>query len=68
MTTKRKALFFAILVALSFFAVVFLLSPAKTPPSQKPLTTLSSASFVEFSAAFDEASGGPRLVLLFSPT
>jgi hypothetical protein len=68
MKMKRKALVFAALVALLFYAGVYLWGPSKTPTTQKPLLTLTTANFNEFEMAFDDAADAPRLVLLLSPT
>ena len=68
MKIKGRALILAALTALLFFAGVYLWGPSKTPPSQKPLLTLSTVNFSEFEAAFDESADAPRVVLLLSPT
>ena len=68
MKLKRRVLIFAALAALLLFAGVYLWGPSKTPPTQKPLLTLSAANFTEFEASFDEAADAPRLLLLLSPT
>jgi hypothetical protein len=68
MKTKRTAAVVAALVAFMVFAWVYSWGPSKTPPTQKPLLTLTTADFDEFEAAFDEATDGQRLVLLLSPT
>lgn len=68
MKMKKRAVIFAALVALLFLAGLYLWGPSKTPPTQEPLLRLATANFNEFEAAFDEASDGPRLVLLLSPT
>jgi hypothetical protein len=60
----------AILVTAAVFillALYFNQNPS-TPSGQEPLTTLSSANFVAFASAFDQSPGGPRLLLLLSPT
>lgn len=64
---KRTAAIVAAVAAL-LFAGAYLWGPSKTPPTQKPLLTLSTTSFSEFEAAFDQAADGSRLVLLLSPT
>jgi hypothetical protein len=68
MKTKRTAAVVAALVAFVVFSWVYLWSPSKTPPAQKPLLTLTTADFNEFEAAFDEVTDAQRLVLLLSPT
>lgn len=69
MKMKRRAvLILAALAALLFFTGMYLWGPSKTPPTQKPLYTLSTANFSEFETGFDEAADAPRLVLLLSPT
>ena len=68
MKTKRTAAVVAALVAFMVFAWVYSWGPSKTPPTQKPLLTLTTADFDEFEAAFDEATDDQRLVLLLSPT
>jgi hypothetical protein len=68
MKTKRTAAVVVALVAFMVFAWVYLWGPSKTPPTQKPLLTLTTADLNEFEAAFDEATDGQRLVLLLSPT
>lgn len=68
MNPKRRLVILVLLAALLLFAVAYLSGPSKTPPAQKPLSTLSAANFSEFEAAFDEAADTPRLVLLLSPT
>jgi hypothetical protein len=69
MKMKRRAVvILTALVALLFFTGVYLWGPSKTPPTQKPLLTLSTANFSEFEATFDEAVDAPRMVLLLSPT
>lgn len=65
---KKRAAILAALAALLLFVGVYFWGPSKTPPTQKPLLTLSIANFSEFEAAFDEATDAPRLVLLLSPT
>lgn len=42
--------------------------PSETPPGQPALLTLSRSNLNEFGAAFDAEPGGPRLLLLLSPT
>ncbi len=68
MKMKRRTAILVALAALLCFAGVYLWGPSKTPPTQKPLSMLSTANFREFEAAFDEATDAPRLVLLLSPT
>jgi hypothetical protein len=68
MKMKRRAVIFAALVALLLLVGVYFWGPSRTPPTQKPLLTLTTANFNEFEAAFDEAADAPRLVLLLSPT
>jgi hypothetical protein len=68
MNTKKRALILVALAALLLLAAAYLSGPSKTPPAQKPLSTLSAANFSAFEAAFDEAADTPRLVLLLSPT
>jgi hypothetical protein len=65
---KRRVAILAAFAALLFSAGLYLWGPSKTPPTQKPLLTLSTANFSEFGAAFDEGADAPRLVLLLSPT
>jgi hypothetical protein len=68
MKMKKRAVVLAALVALLFYAGVYLWGPSKTPPTQKPLFTFTTTNFNEFEAAFDDAADAPRLVLLLSPT
>jgi hypothetical protein len=68
MKMKKRVVILAALAALPFSAGLYLWGPSTTPPTQKPLLTLSTANFSEFGAAFDEGAGAPRLVLLLSPT
>jgi len=68
MKIRRSLVVFAALLALLVLAGVYLWGPSKTPPTQKPLLTLTAANFSEFEVAFDEATDGKRLVLLLSPT
>ncbi len=65
---KKRWLAFGAVAVLLGLAAVYLWGPSATPPTQKPILTLSPANFSEFEAAFDVASGGPRLVVLVSPT
>ena len=65
---KNRIVVLATLAALLVSAGLYLWGPSKSPPTQKPLFTLSTANFSEFGTAFDEGSDGPRLVLLLSPT
>ena len=68
MKVKKRTLILAGFAALVFLGGLYLWGPSKTPATQKPLTTLSDASFREFEAAFDEGADAPRLVLLLFPT
>jgi hypothetical protein len=56
------------LVILLLLAARAFLRPGPAPAGQPPLATLSPASAIAFSAAFDARSAAPRLVLLLSPT
>jgi hypothetical protein len=58
----------AVLLLLLVLGARALLGPSAVPPGQRPLSKLSSASFGDFSAAFDAGAEAPRLVLLLSPT
>jgi hypothetical protein len=40
----------------------------RVPDGQPPLVSLSATNFDQLRAAFNEASGEVRIVLLFSPT
>ena len=68
MKVKKRTLILAGLAALMFSGGLYLWGPSKTPATQKPLRTLSDASFHEFEGAFDEGADAPRLILLLSPT
>jgi hypothetical protein len=68
MKRKKRVVILGALAALVLFAGVYLWGPSNTPPTQKPLLTLSRANFSQFEDAFDEAIDAPRLVLLLSPT
>jgi hypothetical protein len=68
MKMNKKIVILAAVAAILLFAGLYLSRPSKTPPTQKPLLTLSTANFSEFEAEFDEATDAPRLVLLLSPT
>ena len=68
MRHRRVVIILAVLGAVLAYGSVYLWVPGHTAQGQQPLATLSEASFSEFEAAFDTASDGPRLVLLFSPT
>jgi hypothetical protein len=68
MKMKKRVVVLAALAALLFSVGLYLWGPSKTPPTQKPLLTLSTSNFGEFEAAFDAAADAPRLVLLLSPT
>jgi hypothetical protein len=65
---KKRIVVLAALAALLFCGGLYLWGPSKTPSTQKPLFTLSTANFSEFGTAFDEGADGARLVLLLSPT
>lgn len=67
MRTRRAIVWAAVAVVL-VFASFYLWGPAKVPPGQESLLTLSSANFSDFEKAFDADSNAPRLVLLLSPT
>lgn len=68
MKMKRRSVILSVLGALLLFAGAYFWGPSKTPPTQKPFLTLSTANFSEFEAAFDEAADAPRMLLLLSPT
>ncbi len=68
MKMNKRVVILAAIAALLLFAGLYLWGPSKTPPTQKPLLTLSTANFSEFEAIFDEAADAPRMVLLLSPT
>ncbi len=68
MKMNKRVVILAAIAALLLFAGLYLWGPSKTPPTQKPLLTLSTANFSEFEATFDEAADAPRMVLLLSPT
>ncbi|HKU19378.1 MAG TPA: hypothetical protein VJQ50_00090, partial [Terriglobales bacterium] len=65
---KATRAFWLIALALAFLLVWYLWGPAGTPPGQPPLTSLSQENFEQLARDFNSASGGPRLVLLLSPT
>ena len=68
MKHRRLTILLIIVAAILIYGSVYLWVPGHAPSGQPPLATLSEASVSEFETAFDAASGGPRLVLLFSPT
>jgi hypothetical protein len=68
MKTTKKIVILAVVAAILIFAGVYPWGPSKTPPTQKPLLTLSTANFSEFEVEFDQVTDAPRLVLLLSPT
>jgi hypothetical protein len=68
MKMNKRVVILAAIAALLLFAGLYLWGPSKTPPTQKPLLTLSTANFSEFEATFDEPADAPRMVLLLSPT
>ncbi len=65
---KRKSVLGLAFALLLVLAGVYLWGPSQTPPTQKPLTVLSTANFPEFASAFDEGGDAPLLLLLLSPT
>jgi hypothetical protein len=65
---KKRIFYFGFAAVVALAVVLYFYGPSTTPSGQKPLTTLSSANFAEFETAFDEAAGGPRLLVLVSPT
>lgn len=65
----KKAVVIPVAVAVILLVVgVYLWGPSKTPPTQEPLLTLSTANFTQFEVALDEVADAPRLMLLLSPT
>jgi hypothetical protein len=64
----KKIVILAAVAAILLFVGVYLWGPSKTPATQEPLMSLSTANFSEFEADFDKAADAPRLVLLLSPT
>ena len=70
MMKKRAAVLGAaiVLVLLVLMAARTFSGPGSVPAGQRPLLRLSAANFGEFRTAFDAGAGGPRLVLLLSPT
>jgi hypothetical protein len=64
---KRGGIVAAVAVAL-LVAGVYFWGPSSVPTGQEPLTVLSPENLSEFTAAFDENSDVPRMVLLLSPT
>lgn len=64
----KRAIVWAAAAVFLVFASFYLWGPAKVPPGQEPLLTLSNANFSDFERAFDADSNAPRLVLLLSPT
>lgn len=64
----KRAIVGAAAAAFLMLASFYLWGPAKVPPGQEPLLTLSNANFGDFEKAFDADSNAPRLVLLLSPT
>ena len=65
---SKKIVILAAVASFLLFTGLYVWGPTKTPPTQKPLLTLSTANFSEFEAEFDEVTDAPRLVLLLSPT
>lgn len=65
---KATRAFWLIALALAFLLGWYLWGPSGTPPGQPPLTSLSQENFRQLARDFNSASGGPRLVLLLSPT
>jgi hypothetical protein len=68
MEMKKKALILVGIALVLGLAVVYLWGPSTAPTGQEPISTLTAANFNEFEATFDSASGGPRLIVLVSPT
>lgn len=68
MKMRKKIVILGVVAAILLFAALHLCGPSKTPPTQKPLLTLSTANFSEFEVEFDKLTDAPRLVLLLSPT
>lgn len=65
---KRRLVLAVAFALLLLLGAAYLWGPSQTPPTQKPLFTLSAANFREFETAFDEGADAPRLLLLLSPT
>jgi hypothetical protein len=65
---KKKAFAIGLFVVILVFLAVYLRMDSSTPPGQESLTTLTTANFASFEAAFGKSTEGPRLLLLLSPT
>ncbi|HXN23768.1 MAG TPA: hypothetical protein VOA41_13605 [Candidatus Dormibacteraeota bacterium] len=65
---KKSAAVLGVITALLVLAGFYLWGPSSAPPGQKPLSTLSSSNFGDFTETFDSPEDFPRVLLLLSPT